>query len=124
MARPKFIRVISGILICALSALFYVHQQVEIVRTSFLVNKHRRQVSFLLDQYRSLVYNLSRLESPKRIEDRLSANEVVLCMPKSENKRHIGRVELAHEREKPEEMPLLARILDRFSTRAEAKVVK
>lgn len=105
------------ILLCGIFALFYVHQEVEIVKTSFLINKHHRQVTLLLDQYRSLVYNLSRLESPKRIEDTLCINEITLCMPPTENIRRFG--------EKIEtKQSFLASIFDRFSTEAEAEVVR
>ena len=89
MAKAKFHKVIIGVLSCAIFAMFYVHQKVEIVKTGFLINKHRHEVSFLLDQYRSLVYNLSQLESPKRIEDSLYVNEITLCMPKTKNIRSL-----------------------------------
>jgi hypothetical protein len=126
MREIRFFKIITGILACAIFALFYVHQEVEIVKTSFLINKHRHEVSLQLDQYRSLVYNLSRLESPRRIEDTLCMNEISLCMPRFTNRRAPGRIELAHDREgaKKEKATFLAHILDRFSAKAEAKVVK
>lgn len=126
MVKVGFFKVVRNIFICALFALVYVHQEIEIVKAGFLVNKHRHEVSFLLDQYRSLVYNLSRLESPKRIEDRLSLNEIVLCMPKTENKRALQETRFAYNEEKGNiaKPSLLARVFDRFSAKAEAKAVK
>jgi len=85
MAKTGFFRSIILVLILAASAFFYVHQQVEIVKEGFIINKNAEELSFLLDQYRSLVYNLSRLESPEEIESALSVNEIVLCMPVREN---------------------------------------
>ncbi|UCD55562.1 MAG: hypothetical protein JSV93_01835 [Candidatus Omnitrophota bacterium] len=75
----KFFRSVIGILLCAMFALFYVHQEIEVVKTSLLINQHRHQLTLLLDQYRSLVYNLSRLESPKKIEETLYVNKITLC---------------------------------------------
>ena len=124
----KFFKIITGILASALFALFYVHQETEIVKTSFLINKHRHEVTFLLDQYRSLVYNLSRLESPRRIEDTLCVNEISLCMPKTENIRYDDRVNLARSeaeaRNPKTKESFFAKIFDRFSTKAEAEIVK
>lgn len=126
MIKTRFVKAIAIIATIALGALFYVHQEVETVKTSFHINKNRQNLSFLLDQRRSLVYNLSRLQSPERVEEMLSVNEIVLCMPKIENIRRSEGMILAYS-EKEEikrEESFLTKILDRFSTEAEAKVVK
>lgn len=124
--KLNFSKIITCILICALMSIFYVHQEIEIFKTSFKINKQNEEVSFLLDQYRSLVYNLSRLESPERIEQALSANEITLCMPSMDNIRKVGaitaRYEDSHTKQVAKE-PFLVRVLDRLSTRAEAKVI-
>ena len=122
MAKIKFFKTITLILVFTVVAVTYVHQQVEIFKTSLIINKNRTEVSFLLDQYRSLVYNLSRLESPDRIEKALFANEITLCMPKTDN---IRRVDVIHVDETTEgtRESFLARVFDRFSTKAEAKVI-
>lgn len=78
MGNIRFFKAITGIMLCAIFALFYVHQKVEVFKISFLINKHHQQISFLLDQHRSLVYNLSKLKSPKRVEDTLYVNEINL----------------------------------------------
>lgn len=69
MIKTNFFKNIIVILLLGTFALLYVHHEVETVKTSVLINKNRQELTLLLDQYRSLVYNLSRLESPKRIED-------------------------------------------------------
>ena len=127
MNKAKFLKSIAGIPLCALLALGYVHQEVETVKTGFLINKHRNEVSFQLDQYRSLVYNLSKLESPKRVEDILCMNDIALCMPKLKNKRRFSQITRAYSEEKPrtkKNESFLAHVLDRFSTNAEAKVAE
>jgi len=125
MAKTQFFKTIAIIFLCAGFALSYVHQEVEIVKAGFSVNKHRQEVSFLLDQYRSLVYNLSQLESPKRIENSLCTNEIVLCMPNTENIRRTRRIAIANQDiNSTSEETLLARFFDRFTIKAEAKVVE
>ncbi len=94
MAKTKFVRTIAGIVLSAAFALFYAHQQVELVKTSFLINKHDREVTLLLDQYRGLIYNLSRLELPGRIENTLSVKDITLCMPKKKNIRQKQNLKL------------------------------
>jgi len=124
--KLNFSKTITCILICALISIFYVHQKVEIFKTSFKINKHSEEVSFLLDQYRSLVYNLSRLESPKRIEEALSANEIALCMPSVDNIRKVDVITVRYEDSNVKQgvkEPFLVRVFDRLSTRAEAKVI-
>ena len=124
MKKIKFFKTISCILIFAAFSILYVHQQVEIYKTSFMINSNQKDLSFLLDQYRSLVYNLSRLESPERIEEELFVNEITLCMPKAENIRRFNRVSLEYnesELKTVEKVSFLASVFDRFSTKAEAK---
>jgi len=123
MRKMNFSRVLSCVMLCSILALFYVHQEIEITKTSFLVNEHRHQVSFLLDQYRSLVYNLSRLESPGRIENALSLDEIALHMPRFMGIKGFNAVEPAFDQEpaEPGSKSFLAFLFDRFSTKAEAK---
>ena len=124
MTETKFLKTIVGILLCATFALFYAHQEVEIVKAGLLINKNRYEVSLLLDQYRSLVYNLSRLESPERVEKALFANEISLSMPSVRKTHGFGRGRLAEEVRPKRKESFLARLFDRFATKAEAKVVK
>ncbi|MFH1593852.1 MAG: hypothetical protein ABID09_04055 [Candidatus Omnitrophota bacterium] len=126
MPKTRFVRYIIGILSCAVVALFYTHQEIEAVKTGFLINKHAGRVSFLLDQRRSLVYNLSQLESPKRVEDTLCINEIVLCMPKIENKHYtIGADVITEDEIKPKRAEsVVAKLFDRFAPQAEAEVLE
>jgi len=124
MIKTRFFRTILGIIFCAMFALFYAHQEVEIVKAGLLINKNRYKVSLLLDQYRSLVYNLSRLESPERVENALFANKISLSMPGVRKTHGFGRRRLAKEVEPERKESFLGRLFDRFATKAEAKVVK
>jgi hypothetical protein len=126
MRRYGFSRVLMFITSFAFLAVIYVHQEVEIFKTSFAINKNRQELSFLLDQYRSLIYNLSRLESPDRIEKELSSKEIVLCMPNIDNVRRFEVVNADYKESGLTEAKksFLVRALDRFTITAEAKVTK
>ncbi len=123
MTKTVFFKIVRNIALCGLIALTYVHQKVETVKTSFVIHKQQEELSLLLDQYRSLVYNLSRLESPKRVEDILCQNDITLTLPKVSRIRHItgANFDLAkRETEKPK-ISLLARLVDKLTIKAEAK---
>ena len=127
MANTRFFKSIISILFCAVFALIYVHQETEIVKTGFLITKQSQKLSFLLDQYRSLVYNLSQLESPDKVENALCAKEIALCMPQVENIRRFDSINLAYNREKEKTSKsdsFWVKAFDRFSAKAEAKVVR
>jgi len=127
MLKLRFINIFGLMVICAVISLFYVHLETEIVKTSFLINKHNKKLAFLLDQHRSLVYNLSQLESPNSIEEALCTNEIVLCMPRADNIRRFygaGRAAGENHAGAKSRDSFFIRLLDRFSTKAEAKVVK
>jgi hypothetical protein len=55
--------VLAGMVITVM-AVGYVHQQVEIVKEEYGLNKSRKYLSYLVDQNSRLMYNLSKLESP------------------------------------------------------------
>jgi hypothetical protein len=73
-------------LICAITivALFYVHQQVELVKLSYAVESGEKGLSVLLDQREKLVYNLNNLSSPSRLERILVARKVDVEYPAKE----------------------------------------
>ena len=122
--RTSFFNIIAGSLLCASCALMYVHQEVEMVKTGFHINKNRQSLTLLLDQYKSLVYNLSRLESPGTIEDALSLNDIRLCMPAVNNVHHFvrGNIVLSDGSAATEgKKSFLANLFDRFPAKAEAK---
>jgi len=128
MLKVKLSKIVTGILVCAVISLFYVHQEVERVKTGFLISERLREVAFLLDRHRSLVYNLSKLESPGNIEEALSANEIAVYMRGPTGGQGPNRIMLAYDTgaapETKRQPGFLARMFDRISTNAEAKVVK
>jgi len=124
MVNTRFFKHIFFIITCGALALMYVHQEVEIVKTSYAIDSHRKNLSTLLNQHRSLVYNLSRLGAPKRIEDNLKLNEIVLCMPTKDNVLYASSEADVYRQDEAQNKASshLAKVLDTFTAKAEAKV--
>lgn len=54
-------------------ALGYVHQQVELLRINYNINRNRDNLSVLLDRNSTLMYNVVSFQSPFYLEQRLQA---------------------------------------------------
>ncbi|MFH1304949.1 MAG: hypothetical protein ABIH74_00930 [Candidatus Omnitrophota bacterium] len=67
--------IFTGIMITAV-AMGYVHQRVEIVKAGYGLQENRARLSGLVDRNSKLMYNLSKLESPKRLLAALSGEKV------------------------------------------------
>ncbi len=73
MKLTKFITV--GILV-TLMAVAYVHQRVEIVKAGYNLQNNRQRLSRLVDRNSRLMYNLSKLESPRSLLTSLNGEEI------------------------------------------------
>ncbi len=69
-----------AIIVTAL-ALGYVHQRVEQLRINYTINRNRDNLSILLDQNSTLMYNVVSFQSPFYLEQSLSAKEVSVEIP-------------------------------------------
>ena len=74
-------RFLTTVLTVTLVSLFYVHQQIELVKKSYSINANERLLNELLDQRRLLEYNVSALKAPFNLEDKLEACDVKLVLP-------------------------------------------
>ena len=74
----KFLVMISTVVIVALGC---IHQQAELVKVSYQINKHEQALVQLVDQNRILRYNVSYLKATPHLEKRLMARQVKLSMP-------------------------------------------
>jgi len=70
--------VITSFLVTVLS-LGYVYQRVEIVKAGYSLQAHRKQLSLLIDRNSKLMYNLSRLESPRNLLSSLDAEKIMFA---------------------------------------------
>ena len=68
--------------IVTLTALVYVHQQVELVKLSYEIDCKEKKLKEMLDRKGTLRYNISNLESPSRLEKALLARKVSVSYPK------------------------------------------
>lgn len=62
--------------VVTIAAVVYVHQRVEIVKTGYALEENRKHLSYLVDQNSKLMYNLSKLESPRYLLASLNGEEV------------------------------------------------
>ena len=68
--------------IVTLTALVYVHQQVELVKLSYGIDCKEKKLKEMLDRKGTLRYNISNLESPSRLERVLLERKVSVSYPK------------------------------------------
>ena len=79
----RLFRHITLIGVITLSALVYVHQQVELVKLSYEIDCKEKKLKEMVDRKDILRYNISNLESPSRLENALSAKKVSVAYPKN-----------------------------------------
>ena len=65
-----------------LIALLYVHQQVELVKLSYVIECKEKRLKDALDRNEGLGYNIDDLEAPNRLEEALLARKVEVAFPK------------------------------------------
>jgi len=61
-----------------IATLFYVHQNIEIVKLGYSINNKEKTLTYFLDQQKRLVYNLNKLESPSVLNKKLSYKDIEL----------------------------------------------
>lgn len=64
-----------------LLALLYVHQQVHLLKISYNIALSEKELTSLLDQNRSLVYNITSLKSPVYLEKKFLASKKNYAIP-------------------------------------------
>ena len=77
--------------IVTLTALVYVHQQVELVKLSYTIDCKEKKLKELLDRKGVLRYNISNLESPSRLEKVLLARKISVSYPKNRQVIRLAR---------------------------------
>lgn len=117
MRAYKFI--IIGVIITVI-AVGYVHQQVEIVKTGYRLQKNRRCLSYLIEQNSNLMYSLSKVESPRYLLDSLN-NEDIRFADHRIRQVHSYRLVQTTPVDDPVSEGLMGKVLDLFTLNAEAK---
>lgn len=118
----RFLIITAIITICSL---FYVHQNIEILKIGYLIDNNQKVLTYFLDQHRGLIYNLTKLKSPLALDERLHAKNIKLIELDSDNIYYAS----AKHRFRPEfvgnsKNRMIDRVLDIFTEKAEAKTIK
>jgi|GEM_PF-1133398 len=72
-----------------LIALLYVNQQVQLLKISYSINTNEKEVTRLLDQNRSLVYNVTKLKSPVYLDNKFLASKKDFAIPQQWQVVHV-----------------------------------
>ena len=73
-------------------SVLYVHQQVELVKLSYSIERKERIVKDMLDRNERLDYNIDNLEAPSRLEQALVAKNINVAFPKKGNVVKVARI--------------------------------
>lgn len=116
----KLKKTITYALITTLLAMFYVHQRVELFKTGYDLQKKRKYLAYLVDQNSQLMYNLSKLESPRHLLGSLNADEIEFANTRSRKNRNYT---IASRPESADSLNpgFVAKFLDLFTLNAEAR---
>jgi hypothetical protein len=119
-------KTVTFIIFATFVALVYVHQQVELVKLSYVIGCKEKKLKEMLDRNEGLGYNIENLEDPARLEQVLFSKNIDMIFPRPNN-----IVRAAKMKTKPAEDGLRAigieksfnlfGILEIFSPRAEAQ---
>lgn len=108
-----------GILITCISVA-YVHQRVEIIKMGYGLQNSRIRLSRLVDQNTKLMYNLSKLESPRNLLAAMSSEEIEFAGRRAADINEERFAEVATEKSGAGD-GFFIKFLDLFTLSAEAK---
>ena len=126
----RFFKSLTYVLFITAMAVFYVHQQVELVKLSYSIDYKEKRLKDMLDRNEYLGYNIDNLEAPSRLEQVLVARKMDIAFPK---KDHVYRMAKSGPSAKDmgrqgkivsEKHGNILNVLEFFSPRAEAQVRK
>ncbi len=84
-AIMRILRTIMFIAFAMIAALVYVHQQVELVKLSYVIDCKEKKLKDILDRREGLGYNIDNLESPLRLEQVLLSRKIDVAFPRKGN---------------------------------------
>ena len=111
------------ITICAfltLIAVCHVHQQMEIIKAGYALQDNKKNIARLVDQNSQLMYNLSRLESPKYLLAAFDDEKIEFASQRIELKSSYALNCIGAKKVNLLE-GMIGHIFDLFATSAEAK---
>ena len=111
--------IITGMLLMVV-AIMYVHLRVEIVKAAYQVEDNNQELSRLVDQNAKLMYNLSKLESPRYLLAALNTEEIEFAGQRSKRNIYYHNARVDSEKQ-ANSSNLIVRIFDVFTPSAEAR---
>lgn len=78
-------KTVTFIIFVTIVALVYVHQQVELVKLSYVIGCKEKKLKDMLDRNEGLGYNIENLEDPARLEQILLSKNVDIAFPRPTN---------------------------------------
>jgi hypothetical protein len=106
--------------IITLFAIAYVHIHVETLKVGYDMQENRKYLSYLVDQNSKLMYNLSRLESPRSLLSSMNKEDIEFSSIRPEG-RSINLVYQIEPEEPAPKSGLIGRVFDLFTPDAEAR---
>ncbi|MDD3088405.1 MAG: hypothetical protein PHT95_00470 [Candidatus Omnitrophica bacterium] len=113
----KFMAIAVGLTVIASC---YVHQQIEIYKTGYSIQQNKNYLSSLVDDNSKLMYNLSKLESPRNLLRSLDGKEIRFANERTGLEKSYQLAQLDRDGAAPRE-GFVGRVLDLFATSAEAR---
>lgn len=122
----RALRITLMVATVTLVALLYVHQQVELVKLSYVIECKEKTLKDIVDHNEGLGYNINNLEAPNRLEEALLAKRVEVAYPKRGHVVQLASTKYAGNRRpyalKVSKKPDIFAIFDFLIPKAEAQV--
>ena len=74
-------KIISGVGLLTLLLLVYVHEQVALVRVSYLIDSKSAALSRMSEEYRQLKFDVDQLKAPRLLEEKMKTLSLDLALP-------------------------------------------
>ena len=110
--------ILTGIIFTAIAS-FYVHQHAEIYKAGYALQQDRKELSCLVDRNSNLMYNLSKMETPRYLLASLGGMEIQFGGQRREKTNSYSIAGLYDAGDRYEEA-FAGRVLDLFTATAEA----
>ncbi|MFH1665858.1 MAG: hypothetical protein ABIA77_06920 [Candidatus Omnitrophota bacterium] len=118
----KLTRFITIGVIVTITAVGYVHQRVEIIKTAYGVQENRRYLLDLKDRNSGLMYELSKLESPRHLLASFNMGEIEFANHRTRqgNSYRLANTDTGISNVGPGES-IIGKVIDLFAPSAEAR---
>lgn len=74
-------KTILGIGVLTLLLLLYVHEQIALVRVSYLMDAKSVQLNRLVEEYRQIKFEVDQLKAPRLLEEKMKNLSMTLTLP-------------------------------------------